>query len=205
MSVLERIRSGEPTKEVNGDEESRVIYYINNGHKDKIIFKFMQNIRIIHGCWEWQGTKLSSGYGRFWYKYGRIFTHRLSFILFNGVIPDGLFILHSCDNPCCVNPKHLHVGTKQENIQEAVLRKRALIGDLNPMRKHPRFGENSFRSKLKEKEVLKIIYYLNKGISGKELAKEYHVTESAISSIKSGKSWSYLNKPPAENYRPEEV
>ena len=79
------------------------------------------------GCWEWRGTRAVAGYGRIsasmWGLRDRS-THRLSYELFYGPIPDGLLIRHKCDNPPCVNPDHLEPGTQQDNMDDMVARGR---------------------------------------------------------------------------------
>lgn len=72
------------------------------------------------GCWEWAGNRDKDGYGRLGYmsspgKQKMIKAHRLSHEVFNGLISDGKMVLHSCDNPPCVNPAHLRVGTAKDN------------------------------------------------------------------------------------------
>lgn len=81
---------------------------------------FLRSITIDDGCWTWNGAKVGDGYGAFF----GISAHRYSYEYFNGPIPPGLFVLHSCDNRRCVNPHHLHVGTQKENMLEARARKR---------------------------------------------------------------------------------
>jgi hypothetical protein len=71
------------------------------------------------GCWFWNGT-LSNGYG----KMGRQLAHRLSWEAFNGPIPDGLFVLHKCDTPPCVNPDHLFLGTHGDNVRDCLAKGR---------------------------------------------------------------------------------
>jgi len=78
--------------------------------------------RVVFGttdCWHWCGPTNTFGYGRMTYQ-GRLqVAHRLSWIAFNGPIPDGLSVLHKCDNPSCINPEHLWLGTYSDNIKDA--------------------------------------------------------------------------------------
>lgn len=78
------------------------------------------------GCHEWQSTIHHDGYGRFWYRTGQIFAHRMSYLLNHGEIPNGLLVLHRCDNRKCVNPEHLYIGTAKKNTQDMFERNRAV-------------------------------------------------------------------------------
>ncbi len=70
------------------------------------------------GCWHWQGTIRPDGYGYARYNGHRILAHRLSWLVHYGPIPSGLWVLHRCDNPICVKPEHLWLGTHQANMDD---------------------------------------------------------------------------------------
>lgn len=91
------------------------------------------------GCWEWQGSVSSAGYGYL----GRTLAHRRSYELFVGSIPDGLVLDHLCRNAACVNPDHLEPVTQRENVR------RGLKGEMLTICKngHPYDLENTYRRK----------------------------------------------------------
>lgn len=72
----------------------------------------------ITGCWEWIGAIATHGYGYFGANGKSIRAHRASYQIYKGKIGDGLYVLHSCDNPSCVNPDHLWLGTQKDNIRD---------------------------------------------------------------------------------------
>lgn len=76
-------------------------------------------------CWPWLGSKNYFGYGWFRLNGKTTKAHRVAWLLWRGKIPDGMCVLHECDNPSCVNPKHLWIGTKGDNNRDKALKGRA--------------------------------------------------------------------------------
>lgn len=132
-------------------------------------------------CWLWKGAKsnnLKRPYGYF--TYGKVqYAHRVAWQIFRGPIPDGLFVLHHCDNPPCVNPDHLFLGTKKDNRQDMLRKNRY---------KFP-VGEATPSAKLTEVQVRQI---LTDARSQRLIANEYGINQSQVSRIKSAKRWSHL-------------
>ena len=94
--------------------------------------RFWDKVRITPGCWEWEGYKERAGYGRVGWgskKNNKMLTHRGSWILTHGDIPDGMCVMHKCDNPGCVNPGHLQLGTHQENMADRDRKGRGAMPD----------------------------------------------------------------------------
>ena len=127
-------------------------------------------------CWVWQGC-CGSGYGRINSRTGvRLYTHRVAWELANGPIPDGLFVLHDCDNPPCCNPAHLHLGTQADNVRERDERGRGRPGAGNVPR-----GESHPHAKLTRAQVVAIrARHAAGGVVMRELGKEYEVSQNAI-------------------------
>lgn len=97
------------------------------------------------GCWPFQGYRYPSGYGSLWFRpvQRAILTHRASWIVFRGEIPEDLHVLHSCDNPPCCNPAHLRLGTPADNGSDRAIRRRTANGQkTHCAHGHPFEGEN---------------------------------------------------------------
>ena len=91
----------------------------------------------VEGCWLWQGTLLAQGYGCFKIA-GRMYkAHRLAYTFAVEAIPSGLFVCHHCDNPRCVRPDQLFLGTIQDNVLDSVRKGRWATGDRSGARTHP--------------------------------------------------------------------
>lgn len=126
-------------------------------------------------CWEWQGYRDPHGYGSLKVPIlGERRVHRISYRLYSGTIPAGMVICHSCDNPPCVNPAHLSVGTHADNIRDCVSKGRRA-------RRQPR------GSKLSDEQVRAIRRRYAAGERQYALAAEFSVNQSTISDIIRGK------------------
>lgn len=83
--------------------------------------RFWEKVTKGDGCWEWQGARIPHGYGNMTVPdHGHDYAHRISWQLHNGEIPAGLWVLHHCDNPPCVRPDHLFLGTAQDNVDDSI-------------------------------------------------------------------------------------
>jgi hypothetical protein len=123
------------------------------------------------GCWLWDGHLNANGYAKFGYKRTNGLAHRASYDMFIGPIPEGLWVLHKCDVPCCVNPEHLFLGTQQDNMDDMHAKKRE---------RHP-VGIEHGRTKLTEADVRAI---RADSRSSRQLAKLYGVDKTNILAIK---------------------
>lgn len=139
-----------------------------------------------YGCWEWTGALNYGGYGLFNLRGITDKAHRAAWILYRGAIPSGLFVCHKCDNRKCVNPKHLFVGTRLDNIKDMVAKGRA----------HPQKGENNGRARLSTKTVKEIYEVVHATTANHgtclELARKHGVAEQTIGAIKHGQNWAHI-------------
>lgn len=139
-------------------------------------------------CWNWKGYKNNEGYGRTWINDHGYYAHR---VIFNLAFPntitlnapestaDSGFLLHTCDNPSCCNPKHLFVGTHADNMADKAAKGRSpdYTGDKGPRCKLSISQANEIRQKRKE------------GISARELSKQYGISLPSVKTLLAGKSY----------------
>ena len=142
------------------------------------------DVRGADDCWEWTACK-SNGYGRIGRggKGGKMEqAHRVSWEFHNGEIPDGLQVLHTCDNPPCCNPGHLFLGTPAVNAAD-----RDTKGRQADFR-----GEGNSSARLTEAQVVEIRRRHNAGETQAALGIEYGVANQHVSGIVNGKKWAHV-------------
>jgi hypothetical protein len=132
------------------------------------------------GCHEWQGGHGSHGYGSVVVNGRRVGAHRAAFEVFVGLIPEGMYVCHTCDNRKCVNPAHLFLGTHQDNRRDMVAKGR-----------HARGGRHHW-AKLTEADVLDIRRRAAEGESQKVLCGQYGVADSLVSRIVNRLIWTHI-------------
>lgn len=142
--------------------------------------RFWSQVAKGEGCWEWQGAGAAGGgYGRITVDGRHQLAHRLSWTMANGPIPAGMFVCHKCDNPPCVRPDHLFLGTNAENTQDAVSKGRMHLGELHGM------------ARLTEAQVVEIRRQRAAGVKGSVLADRYGVNRNTIYHIKKRRTWGW--------------
>jgi DNA-binding XRE family transcriptional regulator len=132
-----------------------------------------------NGCWLWTGYKMPKGYGMFRFADGHKLAHRVSYSLFVGELDAEKEVMHKCDNPSCVNPKHLLLGTHLQNMQDAKQKARNA------------YGERHGRSVLTEEMVKRIKQSM--GRTQKEIGKDFGVSQTTVWEIKTGRKWAHVS------------
>lgn len=141
--------------------------------RERDVRRFMTKIRKQDdGCWRWIASFFNE-YGSFYLDGKTTSAHRASFILFNGQIGDGLVVRHTCDHPWCVAPKHLVLGTYEQNSRDMIAR-----------------GRNHLTSKLTVEDVAELKgRYVKRDGECERLAEAYGLSRSGVQAIVSGKNW----------------
>ncbi len=140
--------------------------------------RFWGKVLKTSSCWVWQGSTNECGYGEFWLSPRVVRAHRFSWLLHHGD-PAGAHVLHTCDNPACVNPEHLFLGTHTDNMKDMTRKGRG-----KPMR-----GDAHTSAKLNRAKVADIRRRIAAGEVQRRLAEEYGVRNDIINRIHKGKIW----------------
>ena len=142
--------------------------------------RFWEKVHKTDSCWKWTGAT-NGTYGCIYTHGERLntYAHRVSYEIHNGEIPDGMLVMHSCDNPLCVNPDHLSVGTYKDNAQDMARKGRAST----PL------------AKLTPAAVRRIFRKSINGHSKVSLAGDYGVNVATISNIMARRTWKHITAP----------
>ena len=132
-----------------------------------------------NNCWTWTASRSKDGYGLFYFPGGGR-AHRFSYIISKGPISKGLLVRHVCDNPSCVRPEHLELGTHKDNMQDKVSRNRSIK------------GTNNSNSKLNDNNIIEIRKLRNLGQTLQSLADQFNVSKPTIWHIVHHKKWTHI-------------
>jgi len=143
--------------------------------------RFYPNVDTSGDCWLWTGKRNADGYGELEHRKRLLKAHRVALTLTGIAIPPGKEVCHTCDNPACVRPSHLFVGTHSDNMQDMVRKGRGVTPNTK--------GEEHGAARLTAQQVLAI---RADGRSQRVIAAAYGVAQSLISQIKSRKVWKHL-------------
>lgn len=157
--------------------------------------RLLQQIAIdpITSCWIWYGDKFAQGYGRISIRGAQKKTHRVAYEVWAGPIPNGMGILHSCDNRACINPGHLRPGTDKDNTTDRYDRGRSPVGSAHHFSKdkYGRPGESSPTAKLTNRAVALI----REGMPLAEASAKYGISQATYYKARSGFSWAHHSTP----------
>lgn len=158
------------------------------GHKFKLNVplkdRLLENssINMEYGCMEWIAGKDRGGYGIIKFANKNTRAHRAAYELWIGQIPEGMCVLHKCDNPSCINPEHLFLGTQQDNMIDMSNKGRSVPAICN--------GENNGRAKLTEGQVIQIRAIT--GLTHREISDMFGIKRGSVTNIRLGKTWKHL-------------
>jgi hypothetical protein len=149
----------------------------------------LNNYTVVGECWEWKSSLDSRGYGRVWFDGKMQLAHRVVYRLVIGPIPEGegyhgTCVCHKCDNPRCVNPAHLFLGSNADNMHDKKAKGRALK------------GESIGNSKLTADQVREIRRLRAEGLTQQAIANRFGVDRPQVSKIVNGKQWAHLQEAP---------
>lgn len=134
------------------------------------------------GCWEWSGYRNRLGYGVLGVDGKTVYAHRVAWFVQHGVYPK--YLLHSCDNPSCVNLAHLKEGTHRENMQDMARKGRSTRGIKHPL------------AKLTEARVAQARREVRRGANRQEIADRWSIKRQTLDAAICGQTWKHVPEPP---------
>src|SRR3990167_3764637 len=164
------------------DEAVTQTFAILEDRNTNLFHRFCRNIKITGDCWRWQGYK-KNGYGSISVNNYDVYAHRLAFEAINGEIGSGTSVLHKCDNPACVNPKHLFAGSQLDNIADMRAKGKASNPPTHAGESHP-------KATLTDMQIHNIRQLSNQ--TQRKLAKMFGVSQSTIWRIRHSRTRSML-------------
>lgn len=135
-------------------------------------------------CWEWSGGKTVKGYGAFWFDGKLQPAHRVSYVLHFGDFNRALLVCHHCDNPGCIRPDHLFLGTAKANTADALAKGRLWCPRLK--------GSDVLTAKLNEKQAREIFELYKSGLSQQAIASRFSVGRTTVGRIVRGVTWKHV-------------
>lgn len=170
--------------------------HTNKSPKELFWEKVNKNGRVVRTelgpCWEWTGSRDRAGYGQLTVRRQSVRAHRFAFTVQHDAVPQGLDVLHRCDNPSCVRGDHLFAGSHATNMQDMIAKERSACGARNGRATHPEKtarGSRNARSRLTEEQVRQI---RSSSERMSDLARRYGVSHTTISAIVRGNRWTHV-------------
>jgi len=145
--------------------------------------RFFNKVRKTKKCWIWNGAKTSKGYGRFKIKGKLKLSHRISYLIRYGMFDENMFICHKCDNPRCVKPSHLFLGTRSDNMIDCYEKGRLYIGKGNFLKGH------KDSAILTDRKVIKIKKMIQSGEKLISISKKFKIKYQTIRDLSSGRTY----------------
>jgi len=140
-----------------------------------------------NGCWLWQGGKTTFGHGIIAVNRKSHLAHRVAYKIWKDRVPLNMFVCHTCDNPKCINPDHLFIGTQDDNMKDMANKGRSNNGIQK--------GEKNPQSQLTDRQVRRIKRLLLNGHTRKEIANKFGVNEAVVGFISENKNWKHVPWP----------